>query len=203
MYQSFNKHTKDLVNYIFIECACWSVIDEVRWVLISNVSTAISESELKTIYDNVGVVFTFFIFDDAKPFILVGIKKDYTKITEVLNNLNYNCLTCDWSEIIELLCKNNWEDLDFNKTLLFWDPVYQQTISELIDSLSGGWVADLPKSWVCIPKNPNWRVDLNTKHKAVEKNDVKFFAWKKEAIKTNPNAGFCLEFVYWMEKNYD
>jgi hypothetical protein len=95
------------VNFILVECACWATIEGVRWALIKGVGRDVDLQKLGILYSKQEVVFTFFIFDDVNPYILIGFKKEFLGIEDFLKIYNYNDVVFDWAEIIKLICMNN------------------------------------------------------------------------------------------------
>ena len=90
--------------------------------------------------------------------------------------------------------------MDFNNCFLIWDLVEQQSVGDLIDSLTGGIVGSLPELWVCEPHTENWHFKLEQKYQNPHENEKLFQKWCKE-IRTD-GGGFnnSIDFLYWLEE---
>lgn len=201
MYQPSTEYNSEIARWIFTECACWAVLENLKWALLFNVSSNKSFEEISNIYSNKEVAFCFYLCDSTNSVILIGFNQDYKEAQMFIKSLKTD-FSFDWRDILNKICERSWENFDFNKTILIWDFVDQQSVGELIDSMNGGLVMRLPKFWQCVPKNNNWSRTWQEKLIKIRLNSDYFKKWCDEVRDDKRVYARSIDFPYWMEKNY-
>ena len=199
MYSPFNKYSLELATYVFTQCACWSALEDLTWKLYFNFKNELTNEDLIKLYkQSPNIAFIFKIAGGGCFCILIAYRRS-TIIADNYSLLQKCSECCDWVLIINKIANRSWDDVNFNNSFLIWDPVEQQSVGDLIDSLSGGLVANIPESWVCLERDSNWRIKLKEKYTSPSENEKLFQKWCKEVRDDNKGFDNSLDFIYWLE----
>ena len=202
MYIPYNTLTKPLMRYIFIECAGWSVLMNVKWILFKNCFNLLDDNKIQNFFKkNIAVRFIYQHVDKNGVYLLIGYNYN-SDIKTPIDNTFYNYFSIQFIEIINIFSQIEWNTIDFNMCFLIWDISFQQCISEFLDVLSGGMVESLPIKWKAISRKENWHEELENSQVIIEKNFKRFINWKNKEFVQGETSDFTLEFIIWYENQF-
>lgn len=179
IYTPYTEYSREYAYLTFLECANWSSLEDYKWVLFFNVKGEYNIEDLKKKFYENDFNFIFYLKDVNPSLLLLSFNKKITEFGEIIDSVKSE-YTLDWQTILEKISTRNWIDFDFNKTVLLWDPLSQQSVGELIDSVTGGIVAVVPESWLCLEKDEMSSQNFEKKYSLYEYNNKKFCKWCEE-----------------------
>ncbi len=177
--------TSATANYVFTECAYWTITHDFKWYLFENPVNEWNEINLTNLLHLEKDLGYVYLHNDNDKFLLIAL--DYRHPIKEFEELVQEKMTSNsWHIILNKIEQTVWCDVDFNKTSLVWDVVHQQCASPFIDLVANGIVCNAPKTWHCTPRSKDWKRVEEEKSKHFKKNYQNFKIWcehfKKEDL---------------------
>lgn len=185
------------IDKIFIECACYSVSHELKWVLITDRQNEFTlEGLYKILMENLKISFIYYSMSETN-FILIGCH--YTKVNQISKIFKNNYVhSTDWISIIKYLSKANWSIRKIQNDILIWNIVDTWTLKSLLDYATN-MAGDVPDNWTPLTETPEFEIKYKAYKLQCAKHYYVMYAW---SIQNIGSTDFNIEFVYWFEKTF-
>lgn len=205
VYKSSTELSFNLAQNVFEECAGWSVLYGLRWVLVIRPFALSSGFFLEDLCEkNAHVGFIYYHKAEKQPYILLGLESKNLNL-DLAESLGGGVIL-DWVDIFKIMLSGDYINHDFNHDFLFWHLPYQQCIGAFLDCMAMGSVFDLPKTWQPLELKSNLKKKENATLARFEKNYEKYRLWyeknKNSLNEQELKSAFPLKFIIWYESNF-